>query len=135
MKQNFPLFPTKKEETLDKSWLDNACEPWFLLNLDRNLSIYYANAEFYDTFETTSETFAKLYSNCLRYALTFQDQEKHKQKLPQNLEFGRSYHDEVEIITATGTVRTLSFRVIRQKIDETGEKLLGFFHPVGEGCV
>lgn len=112
---------------LAKDLVDGAEEPFFLLNLDDHLSVYYANNEFYDTFGTDIETFSTLYCNGLRYALTMQEQLTQRKTMPTAWALQERYDSVIDIITASGCLKTLNFSVILKKFDGAGEKLLGYF--------
>ncbi len=119
----------EKRVEMAKEFVDTASQPYFLLNKDKYLSIFYANKEFYHIFDTDSETFANLYQNAFTYTLTYQEQEKQEQSMMRKLEESQNYQDEIEVITASGGQKLLFFKVIQRKLDETGEKLLGYFIP------
>ncbi len=116
----------EKKMELAKHYVDNAKEPSFLLNMDENLSVYYANSEFYDTFGTDFETFSNLYHNAFRYTLTIHHQIN--QMKTMSAVFGEKdcYASAVEVITASGRLKELYFYVKRNKMGEAGEKLLGY---------
>lgn len=99
--------------------------PYFLLNLDENLSIYYANQEFYHVFETNSETFAQLYQNRFVYTLTYQEQIEQKKALPIFSDNISGHQTKMEIITASGGTKSLFFHFQKEKIGAAGEKLCG----------
>lgn len=96
--------------------------PCFYLNLDSNLSLYSANEEFYHIFETNSESFAELYQNQFRFALSFHYQAFLLEKLQQCNE----YKEIVEIITASGVLKRFWFQVTGRKGKEgtLGEETL-----------
>lgn len=124
---------TEEVEAKAKELVDQANHPSFLLNMDDQLSVYYANPEFYHVFGTDSETFAHLYHNRFRYTLTFQHQISQIKNMWCKLEKKGQYDGDLDIITASGGLLSLNFQVIRQKITETEEKLLGcFFKSSGE---
>lgn len=124
-----------KKMELAKDFVDTATEPSFVLNMDDNLSVYYANSEFYDTFGTDYDSFCNLYHNAFRYTLTIHHQIS--QWNTMHAVFGKKdqYGSAVEVITASGCMKELYFYVKRNKMGEAGEKLLGYFITPKEGVL
>ncbi|MFI3254764.1 MAG: hypothetical protein R3Y63_10575 [Eubacteriales bacterium] len=114
------------EQFIEAKDLDSQeTEAYFLLNMDDNLSIYYANSEFYRIFETNSEHFSTLYQNCFGLTWTYHHQMEQKELLSSAFLKDSSYSGDVQVITATGKLKNLMFRLEKQSIGKKGEKLVG----------
>ncbi len=104
------------KKLLEKNKL--AQSPSFVLNVDQDLSLYYAEEDFYNIFETDSETFAELYQNQFRTALSYH----HQGFLLEKLQKQGEYCEDVEIITSSGNLKQFCLKV--QQIKLEGEKFL-----------
>lgn len=108
-----------------KENMNHMNNPFFLLNLDNNLSIYHANDELYHVFDTDSESFDQIYQNSFTYTWTFQDQTETLRTVRESLQVEGSYQGEVDVITATGKMKTLCLGLTRSVLEGTGELLFG----------
>lgn len=102
----------KNVETMSKE----EPSPSFVLNQD--LSLHYAEEDFYNIFETDREIFAELYQNQFRFTLSYH----HQGKLMETLQAQGTYCENVEIITSTGALK--SFCLSIQQMKQQGEKFL-----------
>ncbi len=94
----------------------------FVLNTD--FSVYSANEEFYNIFETNMETFTELYQNQFRFALSFHHQAYFLEKVEEQTELSQEFSQDVEIVTATGALKRFILSVKASKWGEAGEKFL-----------
>lgn len=126
-----------KEEKikLARDYVDTAVEPSFLLNMDDKLSVYYANSEFYDTFDTDFSGFCNLYHNAFCYTLTIHHQISQMNTMRAVFGEKDDYASAVEVITASGRMKELYFYAKRNKMGDVGEKLLGYFITAEQGSL